>query len=451
MALDAHDNGMQRTASATADAERGQPLFWVLLGIGLWTGVAACGAGGTLDGIRAKVVWESSVEDSLEDVSYVEPALAVSPRSADHVAVAAIRVDASRTWRVSAFRSSDGGQTWSATPLPAIEGATLIADPWLYWSRSGELYLSVLAHRTTPDGVDRGLVYTYRSSDQGESWSEPAMVPYGRPESFDHPVIDGITDKDGDELLVVFATPPSISRSLDGAESFSEPELLFRDLERRTLGAGVLALDGAVVMTWTLEDEPRSALIVARKDTLGPVVATVFDSMSVWRGASILAADRSEMSRFRGHLYAVWTTDTRGDVDIPVIRFASSADGGRSWSSATVLSESSEPRFRAIPYVAVTSSGVVGATWYEGSGSGSCGRLVFRASPNGGRDWGATIPLTNVDRCPENGRELVAGRWPSGSDYGALAASPDGAFLAAWSDARGGVYRVRVARVEVEP
>jgi hypothetical protein len=423
---------------------------WIVVGMISWTVVAANDAGRTHEAIRAQVVWESSVDDSLQEVSYVEPSVAISPRDPNRVAVAAIRVDESGEWRVFAFHSSDGGQTWSPSSLPGIDGAYVIADPWLYWSGSGTLYLVVLALRTTADGIERGLVYIYRSADQGESWSAPTMLPHGTPGSFDRPVIDGIIEKDGVEHLAIFATPPSVYRSRAGGEGFHEPALVLDDGRNNIMGAGTLALDGAAVITWmALENEPVAPLIVGRMDTLGAVVQTMLDSTAVWRGASIVAADRSGESSLRGSLYAIWTSDTRGEVDTPEVLFASSLDGGRTWSPATVLSDPSKLRFRAIPYVAVASDGVLGATWYEGSGLGPCGRPVFRASSDGGRSWSPTIPMTDRDRCPEDGREFVAGRWPWGSDYGALAAAPDGGFLAAWSDARQGTHRVRVAKVEV--
>lgn len=398
----------------------------------------------------SRVAWESTIPDSLPGVSYVEPAIIVSPRDPTAAVVATMRVDTDGRWTVSAFRSADGGRTWQGSSLPPIEGAYVVADPWLHWSSSGDLHLALLAHLRTADGVDRALVHTYRSSAGARSWSVPIRMPYGSPGSFDRPVIDGYMGSDGRERLALFATPPSVSRLRDDAGGWGQSELVVGDGRNNIIGAGALAQDGAAIVTWmTLEDSPESPLFAARAPESGETIVSVLDSAAVWRGPSIIAVDRGRESPYRGRLYIVWTSNTLGDRDTPEVLWARSGDDGRSWSPPDVLSTPTLRRYRAVPFVAVASTGVLGAAWYEAPGEGPCGRPVFRASLDGGDSWGPAIAATEAVHCPGEGREPAAGRWPWGSDYGAVAATSDGAFLVAWSDARAGVHRIRVTRIEV--
>ena len=220
------------------------------------------------------------------------------------------------------------------------------------------------------------------------------MVPYGNPGSFDRPVIDGLTEPDGPARLAVFATPPCVSRSLDGGETYSAPELLLHDKLNHIMGAGTLALDGGAVLTWmTLEGSPLSPRMVARMDTLGVVQATL-DSTAVWRGASILAADRWSGSKFRGTLYAIWTSVGNENVDFPDILLSSSSDSGRSWSTASIVSDAARPRFRAIPYVAVAPDGAVGRHGTRGPNKRCVAAYTFAPPTTGAGNGHRVLPWT---------------------------------------------------------
>jgi uncharacterized protein YodC (DUF2158 family) len=158
-----------------------------------------------------------------------------------------------------------------------------------------------------------------------------------------------------------------------------------------------------------------------------------------------LAVD-SGSAKFAGRVYCVWR-DGHG-LDESYILFASSRDGGATWTSPVIVSEQpagadAGPDYGAdIPAIAVNKDGIVAVTWYDRRGLpkhtvnpdgvippalGYNARI--RVSCDGGETWQSSVLLNEV---PMRGDRLEARHWTG------LAAAADGRFHAVWiSDATG--------------
>src|SRR5262249_35340366 len=118
-------------------------------------------------------------------------------------------------------------------------------------------------------------------------------------------------------------------------------------------------------------------------------------------------------SNFGGRLYCVWRDGHMSDESY--ILFASSRDGGATWSPPVIVSEQAAgadagPDYGAdIPAVAVNKNGVVAVTWYDRSGLpkhvvGADGVIPpapgynarLRVSCDGGETWQPSVQLNEV-------------------------------------------------------
>jgi Secretion system C-terminal sorting domain len=104
-----------------------------------------------------------------------EPFMIISPTNPDHMVVAWMGVNgASTNLSIKCKVSDDGGTTWSsASVIPHQSGTFTSADPSMAYDHFGNLYLSYIDYRQSPDS---GGVYVVKSTDGGSTWGTPALV-----------------------------------------------------------------------------------------------------------------------------------------------------------------------------------------------------------------------------------------------------------------------------------
>lgn len=152
--------------------------------------------------------------------------------------------------------------------------------------------------------------------------------------------------------------------------------------------------------------------------------------------------------RFRGRLYLAWNGESDDRRNVTVAR---SQDNGETWAPTAVKApDAGRAQFSS---VAVSNQGTLGVTWiqYEREESRrNCWRTYFAASVDGGESFSAPVVVSTVASCPDpvaNKVALATFRY-LGCVIG-LAAAADGAFHAAWYDARDGALQVYTARITV--
>jgi hypothetical protein len=161
---------------------------------------------------------------------------------------------------------------------------------------------------------------------------------------------------------------------------------------------------------------------------------------------------------FAGRVYCVWRDGHTSDQSY--ILFASSQDGGTTWTVPAVVSEQpagadgDSDYGTDIPAVAVNKDGVVAAAWYDRRGlpkhvvrpdgvippvPGYNVRL--RVSRDGGATWQPSVSLNDV---PMKGMQGAARYWIG------LAAGADGRFHAAWIGDATGKRQIWTAAITID-
>ncbi len=410
---------------------------------------------------------------------HVEPHLAANPKDARQLVAATMvfsHLQLGST--IEALATFDGGQSWTRSPLAGLENLK-VSDPWVAFGPDGAAYLACLPFglpRQEPQSKEKALLFVFRSSDGGRSWSRPVQVPFGKGGSYDRPTL--VTDmshgkyqgrvyvnasqasrsKGGRRVFAV-----SVSRSTDAGRSFSDPAQLLPNNFNNQNGNLVVLSDGTLVVP-ILElgimdaDGTQRQLAAPRFWTAtsndggesfsNPCLVTEF-----YPGTSPhLAADLSG-GAFRDRLYAVWAGRTGHIV------FSLSMDAGETWSDPTPIDQSPDQQGDKTPTVAVNKEGVIGVAWHDRTSDAErkCSDVFFRASLDGGKTFQPRVRVSTTSSCPDSpGNQFPTGsnstvgqRWPTGGDYMGFTADANGLFHLLWSDSRTGVYQSWTTTVRV--
>lgn len=391
----------------------------------------------------------------------VEPYLAINPTDPGNL----IAVWQQDRWSDGGARglvsgaSFDGGRTWSRTPLPVsrcaggspANGADYprASDPWVSFAPDGTAFaisLSFAGGSFTPGSASAVLVV--RSTDGGRTWSAPATLIADGADAFNDKQTITADPTDSRRVYAVWdrvvsdgSGPTFFARTLDGGENW-EPARLIYDPgpSSQTLGNLVVVLpDGTLVNVFTqidtAPDQTQSARFAVMRST--DHGATWGDPVVVSDMAALGAVDPDTQAGIRdsaglasaavapdGTLILVWQDARAGGGLHDGIAFATSADGGVTWSDG--LGINADPSVAAFtPSVAVRADGTVGVTYFDFRDNTSDPRslptdLWLIVSGDGGATW-SERPVAgpfDLDLAP-NARGLFLG------DYQGLASDED--------------------------
>lgn len=139
-----------------------------------------------------------------------EPYLAINPSNSQNIVVAWMGYVFANAPRLSIkVRSTfNGGQSWSPiVVMPHIASTYTSADPSLAFDHNGNLFLSYIDHRETPDS---GGVYVFKSTNGGLNWGAPVqaidMYADNDKKPIDRPFL--VINEAGDKLFMT-SKPPS--------------------------------------------------------------------------------------------------------------------------------------------------------------------------------------------------------------------------------------------------
>ena len=364
-----------------------------------------------------------------------DPQVAFTPRGTAIFTCLAFAPD--ETGRVRAFlyawRSEDGGLTWSSKPADlgaSYDHEMLVVDqtPGRF---SGRIYLSALYGREYKLGL-------FRSEDDGRTWTGPVQFTSG----VDHGVnvTKMVVFSDGDLLVtwVDFPITPQQDSTWQGSQFWS-----------------AISKDGGVTFT-----PPRKLV------PLGKGFRRSHPDIRLHSDPGF-AVDPSEAHRDR--VYMVWSDFTE---EGPRTAFVYSDDRGATWSAPRPVDASAPKGAKQFqPRIAVNQMGTIGISFYDTRNVPDAGwHEYFTASVDGGATFLPPVRISNESsRASGAGNDRLepmmfsgvgegttlaltsgASRWANGGDYLGLTTDSLGAFHPFWSDARSGTFQLWTAAIQVQ-
>jgi hypothetical protein len=296
----------------------------------------------------------------------------------------------------------DGGKNWQRVPIPGITlctGGPFVAadDPWVSFGPGGDVY--VISNPFSSEG-SRAIAVN-KSSDGGQHWSAPAFLAVTSDKRFvaqqpsltadptDARLVYAIWNRDdnGNRGQVMFARTTDGGRTWEPARQIYEPG----GADSATLGHQIHLLpDGTLVDLFSeskyvfdaSSNDKRALLRLIRSTDKGqtwsaPIsiadlpLFNVVDPETgqlVFRAAG--AAFDFAVDGHSGALYAVWEETRFGGGLYPSIAFATSTDGGLSWSAPIPVNKTpadirTADRQAFRPSIAVAADGTIGVTYYD--------------------------------------------------------------------------------------
>jgi hypothetical protein len=455
-------------------ANRGDTPMWQ--GALIWLSVAMAPS-------AADVQIGPNVQVSQARASSVHREVVIAADPHDHARLLAAAMLMMRG--VIAYRSSDGGKSW--TEALVVEKATSdprgdpviqsISDPTIAWGPDGVYYALVYGLKANIKLPAKPAPLELRqSADAGRTWAAPARISADR---LDRPFL--VVDQSGgkfagriycDFVVNLGGNSPrlGILTSSDGGKTFSPFHYVVPEKCSSVMsGQCAVMADGSFIVPYVVFSSapnmfPVLDIRVSRSMTGGESflpeqsVTTLggnFESEGVYSLLPIIAADPGT-PRFKDRLYLVWQQSAAEHYSIV---FTHSNDKGVTWTKPIVISEQSDPKTSdsVLPALAVNRQGVVGVTWYDSRDRKQavpCSNVRFRASVDGGETWLPSVRVTDVP----SPIALNNPSWKLGKDgrdftylgeTAGLTADANGDFHPAWVDKRTGLLQVFTAIVSV--
>jgi hypothetical protein len=445
-----------------------------------WLGVALAASAAD---VQITVGPNVHVSQARAKAPHREVVIAADPRDPARLLAAAILV----TRGVMAYRSSDGGKSW--TEALVVEKSTAdpradpviqsISDPTIAWGAEGVYYALIYLLKANMNLPNNPVPLELRhSADAGKTWAGPARVSADR---LDRPFL--AVDQSGgrfhgrvycDFNVDLGGKSPrlGILTSSDEGRTFNQFHYVAPEKCSFVMGGQCAVMaDGSFIAPYVVVNTPSKERMyrvleirVVRSTTGGEsflseqsltTMGGNVESEGVYSMMPTVAADPGT-PRFKNHLYLVWQQYVEEHNQVLI---TCSRDKGVTWSKPIVVSEqSNEQSYDAVlPTVAVNRQGIVGVTWYDSRESrpGAPGSNIrFRASLDGGDTWLPSVLVTDVPsrialdkpsgNLGKDGRDLCY----LGETAG-LTADAAGDFHPAWIDKRTGVQQVFTAKVSV--
>ncbi len=321
------------------------------------------------------------------------PALVRNPVQPDNLAVTS-RID-TPFFSCSLHVSSDGGATWSQTPIPAPPGEEpKCYAPDLAFSADGTLYLSFVTLRGS--GNVPNAVWVSSSEDGGRTLSEPVKVT-GRlafqvrlaadPDDPERVYMSWLQASDVATLkFTETGNPIQVARSDDGGASWSDPVPVSDPSRERVVAPSPAVGPGGELYVLYLDiGEDRLDYAGAHQGMGGPpyegtfrlVLARSQDGGATW-GESEIKTPVSPIQRFivflpafpsvavddSGRVYVAFHDDRLGDPDVWLWTLE---PGASDWRGPTRVNDTprGDATWQYLPKVSVSPDGRVDVVYYD--------------------------------------------------------------------------------------
>ena len=336
------------------------------------------------------------------------------------------------------YRSEDGGKTWQK-PFDlgySWDHEVMIVDQ-SFGAHSGRIYISVL-YGEYPE-YTLGI---FRSDDDGRTFTGPVDAASGK-------------------KIIGINTAANIMLLRDGTLILPYQDFEFDPAKVKALKVHtsnmwlVTSSDGALTFSQPIKVNTQEF----NPDRNGPAFSTFYSA----------AVDLSET--FPDRLYIVWTDYRTGAYRL----FSSySKDRGKTWSAAKQI-DPDVPKWSSQyqPMVAVNKDGVLGVSWFDTRNSANHDDRqydeYFATSTDGGESFSPAVRVSDATSSPfgkgnvtpqassysskDDSRVFflsALARWRAGGDYMGLTTDRDGVFHPFWADARTGTFQIQTATVELK-
>jgi hypothetical protein len=397
--------------------------------------------------------------------AHSSPQMAVNPNTGT---LAIVEADVRGDKQCAVHLSTDDGRSWFA-------GGTVVSEPYtdctldgewgpyasIGFATDGTLYVAFVASEAvepSPEWVPRH-VFLARSTDGGRTFTTSRV--YEAPDEYGPARNKGpmvaIDPNDSDRVFVGWRQgewgdgklKSMVAASTDGGQTFAEPVDISGDSGADYPG---LAVDGGGTLhavswarVWPQVDAPEDTPvrpIFHRRSTDGG--ETFSDPVEIAPGNQdhekppVIAADADT-----NNLYVVWAANEEprnrvpgfeGDLDV---FFATSTNGGDTWSDPTVLNGDDTATDQSAPGIDVAPDGRIDIAWYDNrhtpKGAEAPLQDVYATwSQDGGQTFSPNARITDrsIDRS--------IGIWGNniGSHHNVGVASREGGAYMAWQDSR---------------
>lgn len=366
--------------------------------------------------------------------------------------------------QLAVFFSHDAGVTWANTTLPLLPDDTDHADPAVDWASDGTAWALTVGQRRVARRVFQRL-RAYRSSDGGKSWTFDATIS-GQQTSADKEMVwvdCSPTSPFRDRIYAIWRDGGPAFAAFRTATGWEPPhQLSGPETTGKAIGSDITSNNSGNVFAVWPDSDSKNLFFVESKDggvhysapqsiaktvadfriTL-PAIAQRFALVSV----SIAAYNKAS----RDDIYVSWVDLTRKQgcdhgqdepgLDVHAncksrIWFTRSTDGGKTWEPPRIVNDDSRKNDQFHQRLALDQeSGVLGIMYYE-TGIGNDRKktdVIFQSSSDNGSTWSKAIRVTQAST-DENGPGANSNQY---AEYNGLAVS-HGAFFASWTDRRDG-------------
>src|SRR4051812_32681494 len=368
----------------------------------------------------------SSCPDNAQTVvqnAEVEPSLAVDPHrpARAYVAYQQDRFRDGAARGIVVATTSDGGRTWRRSVIQVGFCATgtrepfRVTDPWVSVGADRRVYVLASSSVTT-------------SSDGGTHWSPPVALTARTAETLPDkgsltadPVHAGVAYAVWARFVIPGNGPPvqsdaMLAKTTDGGRTWSSPKVILpRGRDAGSIASVILPdprrsrlYHFAFWQVGVVPSVRRPGRLIVQSSsdggarwsaprTIAQAYTVALASREAYSGNKIrtgFAVPSFALDRRSGALYAAWQDARFSGHRFDQIAFASSRDGGRTWSRPRRISRPSVQAF--VPVVAVAQNGTLGVAFYETAAGRSRHRTATRYVLATSRDGGRTFATRKV-------------------------------------------------------
>ena len=375
------------------------------------------------------------------------------------------------------YTSNDGGSTWLHSCGMPLKGLYGLGDPIVAYDLNNTVYRGGL-NANSQGFPTYSYVVVSSSTDNGEHWSAPVKaVPNRLGGMADKPWMAIDTNPNSSHKNTIYVSTTqfnsvgdisyiSVSRSTNGGKTWTANSVdkeqhdppnvdQFSDL--------AIGSDGTVYVSWmrcqatgpTGDCGGSTATMYVSKSTNGgktwstPVgadqVELAPDTCGAFYGClpntnervsniPVIAIDASGGAH-NGQLYLIDYTWTGSYM---MVQVTSSTDGGATWSAPLGVAPPSVEHDQFFPWISVSSSGWVGATWLDRRNDPA--NIDYDAYGAGSEDFGETYPNQKLSAKISNPNNDGMGGYYMGDYTGNTWAG--GNLYASWMDTSNGVVSV---------
>ena len=403
-----------------------------------------------------------------------ESSIAINPNNPNQIVAASKKFADIYTYdfTLAAEYSSDGGQTWHASPALALPaGATVMTDPTLAWDDSNNVFLVGLTGYNPPTWTTIGIVI-YTSSDGGATWSAPNPIhnspnddkQWAAGDTFPGSPFHGHVYTVWDNNCIAFARTTNHGATWTGTSGAAAgvqiapgntvyPEITVSNngtvyvvsTDAESLVAMLVSTDGGA----SFHSAPDPATGITTLEAALPTV----DGWAELPGGTFRVISDPTVAAYGDIILVAWSDYREGAARIYYVR---SVDGGSTWStpSGQRLDTATVPSdfHHIMPQMVVDQLGVFGCVYYEfgPKPEKSLIDVVLSLSADEGVTFGRSV-LTTQPWDP-----TLDAPWAHGDshvtfigDYMGLDASPQG-FQPVWTDTRTGIQELFTTTVPAD-